>query len=364
MHDRDFFVSHTAADAAWAQWIAWEIEAAGHSVVIGPWDVEPGRDFVHELQRGLRRCARVIAVLSESYVASAPAEAAWRAAFREDPAGAPGRLIGVRVAPCEPPDPLGSWTRVDLVGAGEDAARATLLAAVTGHDAGSHERPPFPDPFGPPAAPRYPGDGTHPYSRLRRDVYGRVGWRRGCANVYAPAAADGLHLEVAAYDAVGAVLGDIYRECLAGKVPPYSYGETWLLTGSPCLAPVGWARRVGTRVEDVDSAWQAKAPAEVGLTDGCGYSVTVLDAQTRPFVGLLTDLVTGMRIARNHKRQTALLHEIAAGRAQPVAAPDGSRGEHGVVIQFGADAMADAGDAATEALVRAAGTVIALTPRS
>ena len=59
----------------------------------------------------------------------------------------------------------------------------------------------------------------------------------------------------------------------------------------------------------------------MGPTDGCGYSVTILDAQAKPFVGLLTDLVTGVRIARNQKRQTALLHEIAAGRAQPVAEP-------------------------------------------
>lgn len=364
MHDRDFFVSHTAPDSAWAQWIAWELEAAGHSVVIGPWHVEPGRDFVHELRRGLRRCARVVAVLADSYVASAPADAQWRAALREDRAVQARRLIGVRVAPCEPPEPPASWAYVDLVDAGEDAARARLLAAVNGDDAGTRGRPPFPDPFGPPAAPRYPGDGTKRYSRLRRDVHGRVSWRQGCANVYAPGVADGLHLELAAYDSVGAVLGDIYLECLAGKVAPYSYGERWLLTGGPCLAPVGWARRVGSRVEDIDGAWQAKPPAEVGLTDGCGYSVTVLDAQTRPFVGLLADMVTGVRIARNQKRQTALLHEIAAGHARPVAQPEESASEHGVVIQFGVDAVTDAGEAATEALMRAAGKVIALRPRS
>lgn len=113
MRDRDFFVSHTSADAAWAQWIAWELEAAGHSVVIGPWHVEPGRDLVHELRRGPHRCARVVAVLSDSHVvASAPADAQWRAAFREDRAREPGRLIGARVAPCEPARAAGGRGRM------------------------------------------------------------------------------------------------------------------------------------------------------------------------------------------------------------------------------------------------------------
>jgi TIR domain len=30
----DFFISHTAADRAWAEWIAWQLEAAGHQVLV------------------------------------------------------------------------------------------------------------------------------------------------------------------------------------------------------------------------------------------------------------------------------------------------------------------------------------------
>ena len=37
----DFFVSRTGADAAWAQWIAWQLEAEGYRVVIQDWDFGP-----------------------------------------------------------------------------------------------------------------------------------------------------------------------------------------------------------------------------------------------------------------------------------------------------------------------------------
>jgi TIR domain len=31
---RDFFVSYTGADRAWAEWIAWQLEDAGYSIVL------------------------------------------------------------------------------------------------------------------------------------------------------------------------------------------------------------------------------------------------------------------------------------------------------------------------------------------
>jgi TIR domain len=31
---RDFFVSYTQADRAWAEWLAWELEAAGYTTVL------------------------------------------------------------------------------------------------------------------------------------------------------------------------------------------------------------------------------------------------------------------------------------------------------------------------------------------
>jgi hypothetical protein len=42
----DFFVSYTSADRAWAEWIAWQLDAEGYTVVVQAWDFRPGRDFV------------------------------------------------------------------------------------------------------------------------------------------------------------------------------------------------------------------------------------------------------------------------------------------------------------------------------
>ena len=38
---KDFFISYTAADRAWAEWIAWQLEGAGYDVVLQAWDVAP-----------------------------------------------------------------------------------------------------------------------------------------------------------------------------------------------------------------------------------------------------------------------------------------------------------------------------------
>lgn len=42
----DFFVSYTGVDKAWAEWIAWELEAEGHQVLVQEWDIVPGTSFV------------------------------------------------------------------------------------------------------------------------------------------------------------------------------------------------------------------------------------------------------------------------------------------------------------------------------
>ncbi len=43
----DFFVSYTSPDRAWAEWIAWQLEAEGYQVVVQAWDFTPGRDWAH-----------------------------------------------------------------------------------------------------------------------------------------------------------------------------------------------------------------------------------------------------------------------------------------------------------------------------
>jgi TIR domain len=43
---RDFFISYTAANRPWAEWIAVQLETAGYSPVLQAWDFRPGSDFL------------------------------------------------------------------------------------------------------------------------------------------------------------------------------------------------------------------------------------------------------------------------------------------------------------------------------
>jgi hypothetical protein len=41
----DFFVSYTSADRTWAEWIAWQLEQAGHQVIIQGVGLRAGRQL-------------------------------------------------------------------------------------------------------------------------------------------------------------------------------------------------------------------------------------------------------------------------------------------------------------------------------
>jgi hypothetical protein len=50
MGQANFFVSYTSSDRAWAEWIAWQLEAEGYKVIVQAWDFTPGKDWAHEMQ--------------------------------------------------------------------------------------------------------------------------------------------------------------------------------------------------------------------------------------------------------------------------------------------------------------------------
>ncbi len=117
----DFFVSRTGADAAWAQWIAWQLEATGYKVVLQDWDFGPGVNFVGKMQQASTDAKQTIAVLSERYFQSRFTEAEWAAAFYQD------RLLPIRIENFQPPGLFGPLVRLDLFDLDPDAARQRLL---------------------------------------------------------------------------------------------------------------------------------------------------------------------------------------------------------------------------------------------
>ena len=132
----DFFVSYTSADRPWAEWIAWELEQAGHSVIVQAWDMQPGSNFVLEMDNATRAAERTMAVLSPAFLESRYCRAEWAAAFREDPEGEQRKLVPVRVRDCEP-DGLAGLGRVRRSGrpGARGRAREALLAGVRGERA-------------------------------------------------------------------------------------------------------------------------------------------------------------------------------------------------------------------------------------
>jgi tetratricopeptide (TPR) repeat protein len=158
----DFFVSYTSADRAWAEWIAWQLEAEGYQVVVQAWDFTPGHDWAHEMQHATTKAERVVAVLSAAYLESGHGEAEWRAFYAKDPSGAHGLLLPVRVSDVEPPGLLTTRIYVDLVGRDASSARTALLAAARGARGKPTEAPEFPgdrrSEIGATEAPRFPGE--------------------------------------------------------------------------------------------------------------------------------------------------------------------------------------------------------------
>jgi tetratricopeptide (TPR) repeat protein len=153
----DFFVSYTAADQAWAEWIAELLEDAGYSTLLQAWDFRPGSDFLHQMQQATSGAQRTLAVLSPAYFGSKFGEAEWRAAFARDPTGELGLLLPVRVQDCQPPGLLASRVYIDLVGLDEPAAAARLRAGIQRGRLRPPSTRPFPGTVTPAGTCRYPG---------------------------------------------------------------------------------------------------------------------------------------------------------------------------------------------------------------
>jgi tetratricopeptide (TPR) repeat protein len=149
--ERDFFVSYTQADRAWAVWLAWELEAAGYTTLLQAWDMPAGTAFVHAMDQAVQRTRHTLLVLSPAYLRSPMAEAEWRPRIVADPSGEARRLLPVRVEDCQLTGLLADRVWIDLVGLDEATARARLGEEVASALRG-HARPT--------SRPRYPATST------------------------------------------------------------------------------------------------------------------------------------------------------------------------------------------------------------
>lgn len=129
---KDFFISYNRADRKWAEWIAWQLEATGQTVVIQAWDFREGGNFVLDMQRALEEAERTLIVLSPDFLKSSFTAPEWAAAFARDPTGSKGLLVPVRVRECQPGGLLAQVVYIDLVGLkSRDEAQKRLLSGIT-----------------------------------------------------------------------------------------------------------------------------------------------------------------------------------------------------------------------------------------
>ena len=141
---RDFFISYTGSDQAWAEWIAWHIEEAGYSTVIQAWDFRPGYNFVLEMDRASRMAEHTVIVLSQAFLTAFYTQPEWAAAFARDPKGHAQKLIPVRVEAVKPEGLLSPIIYIDLVGKKEEVAKVALLRGIAGERTKPAEPPIFP----------------------------------------------------------------------------------------------------------------------------------------------------------------------------------------------------------------------------
>ncbi|GIF68268.1 ATP-binding protein [Asanoa ishikariensis] len=150
-------MSYAGRDRAWAEWVAWHLEAAGHSVELDVWDWSTGDNAVLRISDALERADRVVSLYSQAYFDRHRFTTDEWTAVMAGP-DRQGRLVPLRLEEVTPPAVLRPIIWRDLFGLDQEAARVALLSALTG--GGRPGRPPgFPPAQRAPAVdgPRLPG---------------------------------------------------------------------------------------------------------------------------------------------------------------------------------------------------------------
>src|SRR5262249_48076228 len=99
----NFFLVYGSKDKSWAEWIAWQLEAADYRVLLEAWDFVPGVHGTARTAEGIKKAERLLVILSHSSPGSILDQARWQAAWRQDPEGLGRKVIPVRVEDCDCP---------------------------------------------------------------------------------------------------------------------------------------------------------------------------------------------------------------------------------------------------------------------
>jgi len=126
----DFFISYTKKDEKWATWIAEVLESNGCKTIIQAWDFKTGGNFINDMHEAIKKCKKVVIVLSNHYLKSDYCQAEWQNIFISDPVGRKARIIPIRVENASPDGLLSSRTYIDIYGISKSEAEKRLIELI------------------------------------------------------------------------------------------------------------------------------------------------------------------------------------------------------------------------------------------
>jgi class 3 adenylate cyclase len=127
---RDFFITHTAADRPWAEWLDWELRRAGYTTIVQACDTEQGGKAAARTGGNTLATRSVVPVFSQAFLRSGFTPEEFAALFSPDLQTRRGWILPVLV---EPDVDLGKYetpASIRLAGLNEVEARARLLDGV------------------------------------------------------------------------------------------------------------------------------------------------------------------------------------------------------------------------------------------
>ncbi|MEU6274077.1 FxSxx-COOH system tetratricopeptide repeat protein [Streptomyces populi] len=125
------FVSYAGPEQAWAEWVSWQLQQAGHQVELDRWHWRTGDDFIQKMNLALDNADAVVALFSRQYFAPKR----WTREEWSAVVALRGRLVPVAIellADDDIPALLAGRLRTDIHALDETAAAAALLEAVHG----------------------------------------------------------------------------------------------------------------------------------------------------------------------------------------------------------------------------------------
>ena len=125
------FVSYTAADKSWAEWIASVLAEREHEVLIQEWTFKHGPRVLHQVNEALETTEVTIAVLSPAYFQSKWCRLEWQTAMDRELAIDSYRVLFMCVRDCELPPVIAASARTELIGLSETEAIAEIEKALS-----------------------------------------------------------------------------------------------------------------------------------------------------------------------------------------------------------------------------------------